>query len=131
MATLTVSSPNRFRTIGFWALKIVVSLLFLATAGFKFSGAPDAVAEFNTIGLGQWFRYVTGLAEAAGAILLLIPVTAGFGAIVLFGVSVGAFLAQALVLHMDVIHTLVLILVTGGLAWVGRDQVLARFGRSA
>ncbi len=31
------------------------------------------VAEFNRVGLGQWFRYFTAFVEIAGGILLLWP----------------------------------------------------------
>jgi putative oxidoreductase len=128
MTTVAAQSPSRLKAIGFWILKAVLALLFLAAALFKLSGQPMMVAEFHTIGLGQWFRYFTGALEAAGAILLLIPAFTGLGAILLLIVSVGAFLAQLLVLHMDVIHTIVLALVLGAVAWTKRDQIFDRFG---
>ena len=31
------------------------------------------VEMFDKIGVGQWFRYVTGLIEVGGAILMLVP----------------------------------------------------------
>ena len=39
---------------------------------FKLSGDPRMVGLFDAIGVGQWFRYVTGSLEVLGAILLLI-----------------------------------------------------------
>ncbi len=48
-------------------------------AGFsKLSGNEQMVGLFEAIGLGQWFRYLTGTMEVAGAILLLIPRTSGW-----------------------------------------------------
>jgi hypothetical protein len=38
-------------------------------------------------------------------------------------VSVGAFLAQLLVLHEDIIHTIVMTLVLGAIVWTHRDQL--------
>ena len=46
-----------------WALKIVVAALFIAAAGAKLAGVQQMVDEFNQIGLGQWFRYFTGVTE--------------------------------------------------------------------
>jgi len=34
--------------------------------------APMHVATFEKIGLGQWFRYLTGTVEVIGAILIMI-----------------------------------------------------------
>lgn len=115
-----MASPklSRFATVGLWAVKVFVALAFLAFGGFKLSGAPMMVLEFNTIGLGQWFRYFTGVCEVAGAIMVLVPATWRFGSLVVLGVSIGAFITQALVLHGDVVHTIVLIVLTGFMTWL-------------
>jgi putative oxidoreductase len=125
---VSVPKPARWKAMGFWTLKIVFALAFFGAAAFKFSGAAPAVAEFDQIGLGQWFRYFTGACEFIGAGLLLVPVTSGFGAILLTCVSIGAFLTQLLALHGDVIHTFIFIGAMGGIAWATRDQVLGRLG---
>ena len=53
-------------------------------AGFgSLSGYPMMVETFDKIGIGQWFRYVTGVIEVASAILLLIPRLAPVGAALL------------------------------------------------
>ena len=44
---------------------------------------------FETIGVGQWFRYVTGAIEFASAVLLLTPRFAGVGALLLVPTMVG------------------------------------------
>ncbi len=41
----------------------------------KLAGNEQMVALFEAIGVGQWFRYLTGSLEVAGAILLVIPRT--------------------------------------------------------
>jgi uncharacterized membrane protein YphA (DoxX/SURF4 family) len=48
------------------------------------------VAIFKKIGLGHWFRYFTGGLEVVGAILVLVPRTAGFAATLLGMTMVGA-----------------------------------------
>jgi uncharacterized membrane protein YphA (DoxX/SURF4 family) len=115
---MIVSSGSKVWSIGLWALKIVVGLAFIAFASFKLTGAPMMVREFDQIGLGQGFRYLTGLLEVAGAVLLIVPSTTRFGSPTLLAVSVGALITQAAILHGDVVHTIVLIVITGFLSWL-------------
>jgi putative oxidoreductase len=58
-------SVARLKTIGFWALKLVLAALFLFTGGAKLAGLPAMVEVFERVGLGQWFRYLTGILEVA------------------------------------------------------------------
>lgn len=51
-----------------WLLRGLVAVVFLAAGGAKLVAAPAMVAVFAAIGLGQWFRLLTGLLEVAGAI---------------------------------------------------------------
>ena len=77
-----------------WTLQALSALAFLATATYKLSGAPMMVAEFELIGLGQWFRYFTGVLEILGAVALLVPRAAFYGAALLAMVIVGALIAH-------------------------------------
>ena len=61
----------------------------------ELAGTPVMVAEFDVIGLGQWLRYLTGVLELAGAITLLVPGAALYGAALLAAVMCGALLAHA------------------------------------
>ena len=36
-------------------------------------GKPEMVALFTAVGFGQWFRYVTGILELTGAVLIMVP----------------------------------------------------------
>jgi len=112
--------------IGIWAVKILFAVVFFGAGTAKLVGVPMLVTEFDTIGLGQWFRYVTGAIEIIGAALLLWPAKSAVGALLLTCVSVGAFFAQVLILHMDFVHTLVFAIVMGTLAWLGRSQLRIR-----
>ncbi|MBO9831160.1 DoxX family protein [Xanthomonas phaseoli] len=89
------------------ALRVLFGLAFLAASVMKLSGQPQMVAEFQQIGLGQWFRLLTGSIELIGALLLIRRPTVAIGAALLTCVSIGAFVTQLMVLHGDVIHTLV------------------------
>ena len=57
--------------------------MFVMAGGSKLAGAPTMVQLFDAIGLGQWFRYVTGTIEIGSAILLLIPSLASVGGLLL------------------------------------------------
>ena len=128
--SLTATAPtSRSKVIGFWVLKIVFALAFIGAGGAKIYGPPAMVAEFDAVGLGQWFRYFTAVLEIIGAILLLMPKTTGFGALLLAGVCGGAFFAQLFALHGDIVHTIVMGIILLAIAWTQRNQMSAALGR--
>jgi putative oxidoreductase len=77
------SMGSKGRTIAIWVLRVVLGLVFLAIGTEKLTGTEGTVEYFAAIGWGQWFRYVTGLLDAAAAILLFVPQWTCYGAIVL------------------------------------------------
>ena len=87
---LVSGSTGKIMNVGLWILQIGAAGMFLMVGFFKLSGDPRMVGLFDAIGLGQWFRYVTGSLEVLGAILLLIPRLSGLGALLLVGVMLGA-----------------------------------------
>jgi putative oxidoreductase len=124
MTTATLPD-SRSKTIILWILRILMAALFLFASFMKLTGKPDMVAEFDTIGLGQWFRYLTGLLEVIGGIGILVPSLSVFGAILLLAVDAGAFVAQVAILHMDWIHTIVIGAILGTLIYLQRDKIRA------
>ena len=114
-----VSVPaSGLRKIGLWALRIAVAGLFLFAGVIKLTGQPMMVQEFETVGLGQWFRYATGVLEVIGAVMVLVPKVSALGGCLLLLVDVGAFVAQVTVLHKDWIHTIVIGIVIGFLIYL-------------
>src|SRR5215213_2491140 len=84
----------RATTGAVWTLQILCAAMF-AFAGFhKLTGGADMVQAFATIGLGQWFRYLTGAIEIVSAVLLLIPALAVVGAAALAVTMVGAVITH-------------------------------------
>jgi hypothetical protein len=81
------------------------------------------IDEFAKVGLGDWFRTFTGVVEVIGAIAVLIPRTTPWGALLLLCVDVGAFFAQLLRIHDDVIHTFVVAAFLLVLLWLTRDRL--------
>jgi hypothetical protein len=52
-----------------WLMQVVVAIAFVGVGSAKLSGDASMVAMFATIGIGQWFRFVTGGLEIVGAAL--------------------------------------------------------------
>ena len=77
-----------------WALQVLLALAFLAAGVSKIAGAEPMVENFNKIGMGQWFRILTGALEVAGAVALLVPRAAFYGALLLVCVMAGAVVAH-------------------------------------
>ncbi len=124
----TTASQSRAMLISLWIVRIIVAALFVLAAGMKLSGAQMEIDVFNTVGLGQWFRYVTGIIELAGAVAVLIPAVSAFGALFLLIVDIGALIAQVTSLHMDWIHPIVIGVILAWLIYIQRRQILDRLG---
>ncbi|HTA41283.1 MAG TPA: DoxX family protein [Bryobacteraceae bacterium] len=121
MITTTNALPadsGKVRLITLWILSGLAALAFLGAGGAKLAGAAAMVELFDKIGRGQWFRYVTGLLEVAGGIGLLIPRYAFYAAGLLAVVMVGAIIAHLTVLGTSPAAPVVLLVLTGIIAWL-------------
>ncbi|QIQ05302.1 DoxX family protein [Streptomyces liangshanensis] len=88
-------APSRRVRVTARGLEIVLALFFgIASASPKLVGHSSAAESFDTIGLGDWFMYLVGALELAGAVALLIPRLSGVAAIALVGLMAGAFVTQ-------------------------------------
>ena len=96
---LSVTQPTSVRrgrsgVIALWVVQIALAGMFLLAGGSKLLGTPAMVALFDTIGIGQWFRYVTGFIEVGSAIALLVPSIAVYGALALVPTMIAAVAAE-------------------------------------
>lgn len=89
-------------------VRVLLTAAFVMAGGAKLMGVEMMVGVFDTIGVGQWFRYVTGLIEIGGAILLWIPATRVFAALLLGGTMAGAIVAHFTVLGPSAVPATVL-----------------------
>src|SRR3984893_11373413 len=87
------AASGKGRLITLWTLYGLVALAFVAAGSTKLAGAAAMVDVFDKVGLGQWFRYFTGLLEVAAGIGLLISRYAYYAALLLGIVQVGAVIA--------------------------------------
>ena len=118
-----LQTATGWRRNGLWGVKIMVALAFLAAGGAKLAGVQAMTDIFDVIGLGQWFRYVTAAVEVTGAILMLIPSLAAFGALLLACTMVGAVITHLTVLPASPSPALLLFALSAGIAWAHRDQI--------
>ena len=114
---------RRTRRIGTWALQAVVAAVFFAAGLAKLVGAPFEVQSFAQIGLGEWFRIVTGLVQIVGAFALVYPGLASIG-----GLWLGFNMFCAVVVCLAVLHTnpapaIVLALLNALIVYLRRDEV--------
>ena len=88
-------------TLSFF-LRIIVAAILLQTLYFKFTGAPESVYIFETVGMEPWGRIGSGVVELIAAILLLVPRLSWLGALLALGVISGAIFFHLTKLGIDV-----------------------------
>jgi putative oxidoreductase len=116
-----MANSGKRRTVGLWVLRGLLAAAFIAAGGAKLAGVPAMVEMFEKVGVGQWFRIVTGLLEVTGGILLLIPRLTFYGAALLLTVMVGAVTAHLTVLGGNPAPALILLVLNAVTAWLTRD----------
>jgi len=102
----SIARARWHRMLALELTELTLAGVFLLVGGAKLIGRPDMIALFRDIGVGQWFRYVTGAVEVTGAALLVIPAVSGASAVLLGGVMIVATLIELFVLHRPPIAAL-------------------------
>jgi len=118
-------------TILYWVLRILAAVILLQTLFFKFSGAEESIYIFSTLGMEPWGRIGTGVVELVASILILLPRTTAFGAVLAVGTMSGAIFFHLTRLGIEVrgdhgqlfIYTLLVFISAGILAWTFRKQL--------
>ncbi|WNO75222.1 DoxX family protein [Streptomyces sp. AM8-1-1] len=115
---------SRRANIATLTLQIVLALFMaVPSAGPKLVGHSSAAESFDKIGFGDWFMYVTGGLELAGAIALVIPILSGVSAMAFMGLMIGAFITQVTVFDGQyAITPVILFFVFAGIAWARRHN---------
>jgi putative oxidoreductase len=89
---------NRQDVLGV-VLRVSLGLAF-GLFGYEKIWGTDWVPIFKAIGLGDWFRYTTGVLQLLGAVALFVPATARAGA----GL-IGLTMVGAMAVHLFVLPT--------------------------
>lgn len=89
--------------------------------------APEHVVNASRlrpqdIGVGQWFRYATGICELAGGVMVLVRRTRLLGAALLACVMAGAVATHLAILHTSPAGPLALLVRAGIVIWGRRSD---------
>jgi hypothetical protein len=98
--------------------------MFLLAGGSKLFGAGAMVVMFDAIGIGQWFRYITGLIEVSSAVALLVPSFAVFGAVALVATMIGAIATHLFIIGGAPAMPAILLIGAAVVVWARRHQLL-------
>jgi uncharacterized membrane protein YphA (DoxX/SURF4 family) len=84
--------------------KGIAAFLMLQTLFFKFTGSPESVYIFSTLGMEPLGRIGTGVGELIASALLLIPRTTWLGALGAIGLMSGAIFFHFTKLGIEVMN---------------------------
>lgn len=86
-----------------WIAQIVAAVILGQTLFFKFTGAPESVHIFETLGAEPWGRIGSGVFELIAVLLLLRPRTAALGGVLAMGVMAGAIGSHLTKLGIEIV----------------------------
>ncbi len=123
---------NKSKTIISWILRLIAAGIMLQTLFFKFSASPESVYIFSKLGIEPWGRIGTGIMELIASVLILVPRTTAYGALLAFGLMAGAIFSHLTVLGISVendggqlfIYALIVLLSSIVLLVLNRNQIL-------
>jgi putative oxidoreductase len=92
-----------------WLAKLAAAGILGRAAVMKLVSAPRAVEVFREVGMGDSGRYLIGGLEILAAILILIPQSAVYGALLGLGIMCGAVIGHLTVLGLAGLHMAVLV----------------------
>src|SRR5262245_40864751 len=88
-----------------WVCRVVVAFILFQTLFFKFTGSEESKYIFSTVlspELEAFGRIGSGIVELIAAVLILMPRTAWFGALMALGTISGAIFSHLTVLGIEV-----------------------------
>ncbi len=116
------AAPRKSR-IAVGVLRAVLAIAFLAIGAAKLTGSQGTVGWFAQLGWGQWFRYLTGLLDIVGALLLFASRSTCYGALLLAcTIGTATVLTVVFSLHQSPLVPFVLTLLAASLAWLTRRR---------
>jgi uncharacterized membrane protein YphA (DoxX/SURF4 family) len=122
---------NKTTNIILWICRIVAAIIMVQTLYFKFTGAPESIYIFTTVGMEPAGRIGSGVGELIASILLLIPATSWLGALMGLGVISGAIFFHLTKLGIEVqgdggqlfIYAVIVFICCAIVAWLSRRQI--------
>ena len=130
MTKTTNQSLSRPWCLVSWIVRVIVAVILVQTLFFKFTGAPESVYIFKTVGQEPWGRIGSGIVELIASILLFVTSLVPVGAGLALGVMSGAILFHLTKLGIVVQDDGGLLFVLALVVWVGSALVLVLHRRS-
>jgi uncharacterized membrane protein YphA (DoxX/SURF4 family) len=121
----------KFSTLILWICRLVAAAILLQTLFYKFSASQESVYIFNQLGVEPWGRIWSGIFELIASILILIPRTSLYGALLAIGIMAGAVVSHFFVLGIEImgdggllfIYALLVILCSSYIIWANRYKL--------
>ena len=85
-----------------WVARILAAVILLQTLFYKFSASDESVYIFSALHAEPWGRIGSGVLELIASILILVPRTTAWGALLGLGLMGGAILSHLFVLGLVV-----------------------------
>lgn len=90
------------KSIILWIFRLTAAIILLQTLYFKFTAADESIYIFSKLGIEPYGRIGSGIVELIATILILIPRTTLFGALIGLGLMIGAIFCHLFVLGIEV-----------------------------
>ncbi len=119
---------NRLSFVALWIVQVAVAGMFVFAGALKLAGVPAMVATFDSIGVGQWFRYATGAIEIVSGVALLLPPWPILGALLLVPTTIGAIATHVFIIGGSATPAIVLLAASLAIAWARREQIARVLG---
>lgn len=94
---------NKTQEIGWWLVKLTASIIMLQTLFFKFTAAPESTYIFSVLHIEPFGRIGTGIIELIASILILMPRTTVYGALMGLSTMMGAIFSHIFFLGIVVL----------------------------
>ena len=121
---------NRTKILS-WIARLLAAVILLQTLFYKFTGAQESKFIFTKLGAEPWGRIGSGIMELIASILILIPATTAYGALLGLGIMGGAILSHIIVLGLVVqddhgqlfVYALLVFISCFYLVWINRKSL--------
>lgn len=115
--TMSGAEISKGKNTFLWVLQALGAAMFFMSGLMKLSGNELMVQMFDILGVGQWFRYLTGLLEFFSAVLLLVPALSTVGALLLIPTMIGAIFTHFFIVGGSPVLPIGLLIAMSLVAW--------------
>lgn len=110
--------------------RVVVAIILIQTLRFKFTGHPDSIYIFETVGLEPLGRIGIGIIELIAGLLLLFKRSAWIGALIAAAVLGGAIMMHLTILGIKVNNDGGILFITALTTFIVSVLILAYYSKN-